>query len=183
MLQDLRLAFRSLRRAPTYSFFAVAALAIAIGANTSLFSLIEATLLRPSQYPHVERLLILRETMKDFTAASVALPNFDDWREQTKGQFSGLAAYRRESFTLTGSGEPERLSGRMVTSDFFDVVGIQPQLGRAFTEENDKPGAARTVILGNALWQRRFASDPRVIGQSITLAGDSYTVIGVMPQG
>ncbi|HEX4386691.1 MAG TPA: ABC transporter permease [Myxococcales bacterium] len=183
MLQDLRLAFRSLRRAPTYSFFAIAALAIAIGANTSLFSLIEATLLRPSQYPHVERLLILRETMKDFTAASVALPNLDDWREQTKTHFSGVAGYRRDSFTLTGSGEPERLSGRMVTSDFFDVVGIQPQLGRAFVEENDKAGAARTVILGNALWQRRFASDPRVIGQSITLAGDSYTVIGVMPQG
>ena len=183
MLQDLRLAIRSLRRAPTYSIFAIAALAIAIGANTSLFSLIEATLLRPSQYPNVERILILRETSKDFAESSVSLPNFRDWRDQTRDQFSAMAAARRDSFTLTGSGDPERVSARMVSAEFFDVLGIQPQLGRGFVAENDAPGAARTVVLTNALWKRRFASDPRVIGQSITLAGDSYTVIGVMPAG
>jgi putative ABC transport system permease protein len=183
MLQDLRLAIRSLRRAPTYSIAAIAALALAIGANTSLFSLIEATLLRPSQYPNVDRILILHETNKEFVASSVSLPNFRDWRDQTRDQFSAMAAARRDSFTLTGSGEPERVTGRMVSAEFFDVLGVQPQLGRGFVAENDVPGAARTVVLTNALWKRRFASDPRVLGQSITLAGDSYTVIGIMPPG
>jgi putative ABC transport system permease protein len=183
MLQDFRLAIRSLRHAPTYTVAAIAALALAIGANTSLFSLIEATLLRSSQYPHVEQVLVIRETSKEFAESSVSLPNFRDWREQTPGQFSAMAAFRRDSFTLTGSGDPERVSARMVASDFFDVLGVHPQLGRAFTANDDVAGAARTVVLTSSLWQRRFASDPRVIGQTITLGGDSYTVIGILPAG
>src|SRR5512140_2634315 len=103
-LQDLRLALRSLRRAPTYTVAAVAALALAIGANTALFSLVEATLLRPYPYPHPERLLIVRETAKGFGDSSVAYPNYLDWRAQTRDVFSGLAAFRRDSFNLTGAG-------------------------------------------------------------------------------
>jgi putative ABC transport system permease protein len=183
VLQDLRLALRSLHRAPTYALAAIAALALAIGANTALFSLIEATLLRPYPYPHPERLLIVRESSKQFPDSSVAYPNFLDWRAQTRESFSGIAAFRRDSFNLTGSGEPERVGARQVTSDFFDVLGVQPQLGRFFTERDDFAGAPRTVVLGNALWQRRFASDPRILGQAITLGGDSYTVIGILPPG
>src|SRR5690242_3075673 len=183
LAQDVRLALRSLRRAPTYALAAVAALALAIGANTALFSLIEATLLRPYPYPHPERVLLIRESSKQFPDSSVAYPNFVDWRAQTKDSFSGMAAFRRDSFNLTGSGEPERVAARQVTSDFFDVLGAQPQLGRFFTAQDDSAGAPRTVVLGNALWQRRFASDPRVVGQTITLGGDSYTVIGILPPG
>ncbi|MCA1828965.1 MAG: ABC transporter permease, partial [Myxococcales bacterium] len=181
--QDVRLALRSLRRAPTYALAAIAALALAIGANTALFSLIEATLLRPYPYPNPERVLIVRETSKNFEDSSVAYPNFRDWRAQTKDVFTGLAAFRRDSLNLTGAGDPERLAVREVASDFFDILGAKPQLGRTFVEEEDGPGAARTVVLSNALWQRRFASDPRIVGQTISLGGAAYTVIGVMPPG
>ncbi len=182
LAHDLKLALRSLRRTPTYAFAAVAALALAIGANTALFSLIEATLLRPYPYPSPERVLIVRETAKGFGDSSVAYPNYRDWRAQTRNVFSQMAAFRRENFNLTGAGDPDRVAARMVGADFFDALGARPALGRTFTETDDAPGVPRTVVLGNALWQRRFASDPRVIGQSITLGGDSYTVIGVMPK-
>jgi len=181
LLHDLKLAVRSLSRAPTYAIAAIAALALAIGANTALFSLIEATLLRPYPYPHPEQLLLVRETSKAFADSSVAYPNYQDWRRQTRDVFSAMSAFRRDSLNLTGSGDPDRLTARMVGADFFDALGAHPALGRTFTEADDGPGAARTVVLGNALWQKRFASDPRVIGQSITLSGDSYTVIGVLP--
>src|SRR3954470_1064789 len=149
--QDIRLSVRSLRRAPTYAIAAIAALAIAIGANTALFSLIEAALLRPFPYPHPEQVLLVSESTKQFPSSSVAYPNFKDWREQTRDVFSGLAAFRRDSFNLTGSGDPERLVARMVGADFFDVLGGQAALGRTFTESDDTPGAPRTVVLGNAL--------------------------------
>ena len=183
VLQDVRLAIRSLRRAPAYTVSAALALALAIGANTALFSLIEATLLRPYPYPHPEQVLFVRETSKTFDDSSVAYPNYRDWRAQTRDVFSQFAAFRRDSLNLTGAGDPERLSVRQVGADFFDALGARPQLGRTFVESDDGPGAARTVVLGNALWQKRFASDPRVIGQSISLGGDSYTVVGVMPPG
>jgi putative ABC transport system permease protein len=181
--QDVRLALRSLRRAPTYAVAAIAALALAIGANTALFSLIEATLLRPYPYPNPEQLLMVRETSKTFEDSSVAYPNFVDWRAQTKDVFSQMAAFRRDSLNLTGVGDPERLGIRMVSSDFFDALGAKPLLGRTFVPEDDAPGAARTVVLSNALWQRRFASDPRVIGQTVSLGGAAYTVVGVTTPG
>jgi putative ABC transport system permease protein len=183
LLLDLKLALRSLRRAPTYALAAIAALALAIGANTALFSLIEATLLRPYPYPHPERLLILRENVKGFGDSSVAYPNYLDWRAQTGSVFSGMAAFRRDSFNLTSAGDPDRLAARMVGSDFFDALGAHAQIGRTFSGTDDAPGAARTVVLSNALWQKRFASDPRIVGESITLGGDAYTVIGVLPPG
>jgi len=181
LLLDLKVSLRSLRRAPTYAFAAIAALALAIGANTALFSLIEATILRPYPYPHPEQLLIVRETAKGFGDSSVAYPNYRDWRAQTGNVFSAMAAFRRDSFNLTGAGDPDRLAARMVGADFFDALGVHAQLGRTFTESDDAPGAERTVVLGNALWQRRFAADARVVGQSITLGGNSYTVVGVLP--
>ena len=181
LVNDVKLSLRSLRKAPTYAIAGVAALALAIGANTALFSLIEATLLRPYPYPHPERILLVRESSKAYDDSSVAYPNFLDWRAQTRDVFSGMAAFRRDSFNLTGAGDPDRLAARMVGADFFDVLGAHPALGRTFTESDDAAGAPRTVVLSNALWQKRFASDPRVIGQTISLGGDSYTVIGVMP--
>ena len=183
LVHDLKLAVRSLRRAPTYTLAAVAALALAIGANTALFSLIEATLLRPYPYPQPDRLLIVRETSKNFDDASVAYPNYRDWRAQTSNVFSAMAAFRRDSFNLTGAGDPDRVAARMVGAGFFDALGARALVGRTFTESDDQAGAPRTVVLGNGLWRKRFASDPRVVGQSISLGGDSYIVVGVMPPG
>jgi predicted permease len=179
--RDVKLAVRSLRKAPTYSIAAVAALALAIGANTALFSIIEATLLRPYPYPHPERILIVRESNKEFGPFSVAYPNYRDWRAQTRDVFSNMTAFRRDSFNLTGVGDPDRVAARLVGAEFFELLGARAALGRTFTESDDAPGAPRTVVLSNAFWRKRFASDPRVIGQSITIGGDSYTVIGVMP--
>src|SRR5256885_13791741 len=115
LLHDVRLALRSLRRAPTYALAAIAALALAIGANTALFSLIEATLLRPYPYPNPEQVLLVRETSKslDGSDSSVSYPNYRDWRAQTSDLFSTMAAFRRDSFNLTGAGDPDRLAGRM----------------------------------------------------------------------
>jgi putative ABC transport system permease protein len=183
MLHDVRLALRSLRRAPAYATASIAALALAIGANTALFSLIEATLLRGSPYPHGEQVLFVREYMPSLGEFSVSLPNFRDWRAQTTAQFSGMAAFRRDSFNLTGSGDPARVGARVVSSDFFAILGARPQLGRFFTEADDAPGAPRTVVLSNGLWQRSFASDPRIVGQTVTLTGESYVVIGIAPAG
>jgi predicted permease len=183
MLRDLRLALRSLVRAPAYTVAAIAALALAIGANTSLFSLIEATLIRGSPYPHGEQVVFIREYTKAFTEMSVSLPDFRDWRAQGTAQFSGMAAFRRDSFTLTGVGDPDRVSARMVTSDFLEVLGMKPQFGRFFTEQEDAPGAPRTVVLSNALWMRRFGGDPRVVGKTIMLSDESYTVVGILPPG
>jgi putative ABC transport system permease protein len=183
MLHDVRLALRSLRRAPAYAVAAISALALAIGANTALFSLIESTLLRAAPYPHAEQLLILQERTKTFDELSVSLPDFVDWRAQSGAQFSGMAAFHRESFTLTGSGDPDRVSGRMVSSDFFGLLGAKPQLGRFFQPADDAAGAQRTVVLSNSLWQRRFGSDPRVVGQSLQLSSESYTIIGVAAPG
>src|SRR4051812_844596 len=160
LVQDVRLAARSLRRAPAYVVSAVLALAIAIGANTALFSLIEATLLRPYPWPDPDQLLMIRETSKAFDSSSVSYPDFRDWRAQTGGVFRQLAAFRRDSFNLTGAGDPQRLAVRMVSAGFIEALGAQPQIGRTFAETDDQPGADRAVILSNALWQRRFASDP-----------------------
>src|SRR5215470_17167236 len=183
LLQELRLSLRSLSRSPGFVVSAVLVLALAIGANTAVFSLIEWTLLRPYPYPHPEQLLMVRESSKRFEDMSVAYPNFLDWREQSKDLFTGMAAFRRDNFNLSGIGDPERLSGRMVTSDFFSVLGAQPLIGRTFTDQDDRTGAARTVVISHSLWRRRFNSDPRVIGSSITLTSEPYTIVGVLPPG
>lgn len=180
LARDLKVALRSLRRAPTYTVAAIVALALAIGANTALFSLIESTLLKPYPYPDPQRILFLNETNKlQHDESSVAYPNYLDWRAQSGDAFSGMAAFRRDSFNLTGNGEPERVGGRMVGADFFGILGARPQRGRFFVQQDDTPGASPTVVLSNAFWQKRFGSDPRVIGSTITLSGQSFTVIGV----
>ena len=182
LARDLKIAFRSLRRAPTYTVAAIVALALAIGANTALFSLIESTLLKPYPYPEPNRILLVRETNKNFQDSSVSYPNYLDWRAQTGEAFSGMAAFRRDSFNLTGSGEPERVSGRMVGADFFEILGARPQKGRFLVQQDDAPGAAPVVVLSNSLWQKRFGSDPRVVGTSITLSGRSFTIVGIAQQ-
>jgi putative ABC transport system permease protein len=182
MFQDLRFGLRMLLKQPGFTLIAVLTLALGIGANTAIFSVVNALLLRPLPYVESERLVLLSERSREGERLDVAYPNFADW--QTRAQsFVGMAATYTGSFSRTGVEKPERLEGYVGNWNFFQLLGVNPQLGRLFTEADDHYGAARTVILTHALWQTRFGAEANVIGQAILLNGDSYTVIGVLPPG
>jgi putative ABC transport system permease protein len=182
LLQDVRYGIRLLFKHRGVSLVAVAALALGIGANTAIFSVVNALILRPLPYPNAERLAFLHEWSKQIDNMSVAYPNFLDWRAQNTS-FDYLAASNFQAYNMTGEGEPERLVGANVSADLFRVLGVQPALGRAFTAEDDRPGAERVAVIGHSLWQQRFGGDPGLIGRALTLNGQSYTVVGVLPQG
>jgi len=181
-VQDIRYGVRSLRKAPAFTAVAALALALGIGANTVLFSVISFSLLRPLPYPEPDRIAVFNETAPNFPESSVAWLNYLDWKPQVGDLFTHFAAGRRDSFNLTSDGEPERVIGRMVTAELLPLTGVRPILGRFYTAEEDKPGAPRTVVLTYGLWQRRFGGDPAVVGRTIQLSSDSYTVVGVLPQ-
>jgi putative ABC transport system permease protein len=178
---DLRFALRSMRKAPGFTAVVVLAVALGIGANTVLFSVISFTLLRPLPYPDASRLVIFNEKTSAFPAMSVSWPDFVDWREAASGLFDGFGAVRPERFNLVGDGDPEQLTGFMATSEVLPLLGVRPQLGRLYSAGEDRPGAPRTVVVTHALWQRRFGSDPALVGRTLQLSGDSYTVVGVLP--
>ncbi|HLL70265.1 MAG TPA: ABC transporter permease [Pyrinomonadaceae bacterium] len=179
ILQDLRYGFRMLMKSPGFTFVAVVALALGIGANSAIFSVVNAVLLRPLPFKEPERLVILWEK-SETQDTSVAYPNFLDWRDENK-TFEQITAYRRDSFNLTGAGEPERLAGRLVTGNFFQTLGVQPSAGRDFVAQDDTPASVPTVILGHGFWQRRFGGDLSVVNRQLTLNDKSYTVIGITP--
>ncbi|MGB7923550.1 MAG: ABC transporter permease, partial [Pyrinomonadaceae bacterium] len=181
LLQDLRYGVRMLWKSPVVSAVAVLALALGIGANTAIFTVVNAVLLRPLPYKDSERLVALSEDSPQIPGMSVAYPDFQDWREQSRS-FEQLVAYKRTSFNLTGTEEPERLSGRTVSANFFTTLGVNPALGRNFADAEDQPGGNRVVVLSDGLWQRRFGSDPSIVGKTILLNNESYTVIGVLPR-
>ncbi|MBO0861500.1 MAG: ABC transporter permease [Chloracidobacterium sp.] len=180
-LQDLRYGARMLLRTPGFALVAVLALALGIGANTAIFSVVNAVLLRPLPYYDPQRLVWVAEVMPGGEEIYAAA-DYIHWREQSKS-FDHLIAFTPGSIYLTGRGEPEQLDSIRATANLFPALGVAPQLGRAFTTEEDRPGAALVVILSHAFWQRRFGGDPAVIGQSLTLDGRSWRVIGVMPPG
>lgn len=181
LAQDLRYAARMLRHNPGFTAAAVTVLALGLGANTALFSIIDAVLLRPLPYPHPEQLVTLRESKPNFATGSIALPNFLDWQKANR-TFTSMAAMRGgRSLVLTGLGDAEQLNAVMLTSGFFEQLGVAPQMGRTFTQEEEKVGAAPTVLLAARLWKRKFASDPAVLGKTLTLDGKAYSVIGVIP--
>jgi MacB-like protein len=151
-------------------------------ARRSLFDGGWRTSSRPLPFPEPERIVIFNETAPNFPASSCAWLNYLDWRTQAGDLFSQFAAGRRESFNLTGDGDPERVLGRMATAELLPLTGFKPVLGRFYTQEEDKPGAPRTVVLTHGLWQRRFGSDPRIVGKAIQLSNESYTVVGVLPK-
>jgi predicted permease len=178
--QDLRFGARMLRKQPGFSLVAVATLALGIGANTAIFSIVNAVLLRPFPYQAPERLVMLQER---YTAGgfSPSYPNFADWRVQNS-VFEATSAVRpNESFNLTGVGEPERLRGCLVSAEFLSTLGIQPIVGRDFLAEEDRPGATPAAILSYGFWRRRFAEDPGIIGKQLTLNKQTFTVVGVTP--
>ncbi|HUJ27376.1 MAG TPA: ABC transporter permease [Myxococcales bacterium] len=180
--QDVRFGLRSLRKSPGFTAVAVLALALGIGANTALFSVISFALLRPLPYPEPNRLVVIDQTSPTFPHMSCAYPDFLDWRAQTRDVFEQLGAMRRESLNLVTAGEPERVAARMVSSDLLPLLGTRAKLGRLFDDGDDKPGAQRTVVLTHGFWQQKFGGDPAVISKSIELSGDSYAIIGVLPQ-
>ena len=180
LIQDLRYGARMLLKQPGFTLIAVLTLSLGIGANTAVFSIVNAVLLRPFPYHAPERLVTLQE---HYSAGgfSPSYPNFADWREQNK-VFDSIAAVRtNESFNFTGSGEPERLQGRLVSAEFFSTLGIKPLAGRDFLAEEDRPGAAPAAIISFGFWQRRFGKDQSIIGKQLTLNNQSYTVVGVTP--
>ena len=180
MFQDLRYGLRILIKHRGFSIVAVLTLALGIGANTAIFSVVNAVLLRGLPFRDTDRLVAIWESnpLNDHNEVSAA--NFLDWREQSS-VFEHLAALSYASLALTGGDEPERLQAVVVTPAFFSVLRTQPMLGRTFFPEEEKPGAARVVVLSHGLWQRRFSSDLDLIGKTITLNGVDRTVVGVMP--
>ena len=179
-LQDLRFAVRTLRKSPGFTAIAILTLALGIGANTSLFSVVNAVLLHPIPYPHPEQLVMLHESKPNFRAGSISYPNFRDWQHDNHS-FSAMAVVRPTSFTLTGLGEAEELHAQFISSEFFPLLGIQPVIGRFFAPGEDEIGAAPIVLVSANFWQRKLSSSPDVIGKTLNLDGKAYTVVGVAP--
>src|SRR3989440_5617285 len=181
-MNDLRFAFRQLRKSPGFTIIAVLTLALGIGANSAIFSVVNHVLLRPLPYPNPDRLVYLNE-VSGGTNASIALPDYVDWRKDTTS-FEHLAISRLESRNLSGipGREPERISVAYVTANFFNVIGLSPQIGRTFTEDEDKPSAPSLAVISDRLWDRAFHRDPKIVGQPMNFHGTPITVIGVMPR-
>ncbi|HEX5086144.1 MAG TPA: ABC transporter permease [Blastocatellia bacterium] len=182
LVQDLKYGLRMLRKNPGFTFIAALTLALGIGANTTIFSVVNAVLLQSLPYRDPDRLVVVRHYGAHGESDVVSGRDFLEWRDQAKS-FEEIAAYRADTVDLTGRGAPERLSAGLVSANLFRALGIAPTLGRAFTLEEDTAGAAPVVILSDGLWRRRFGGDPQVIGQALILGGQSRTVVGIMPQG
>jgi len=184
MLQDLRYGARMLLKQPGFTSIAVLTLALGIGANTAIFSVVNAVLLRPLPYADDERLVTIwgKLPAAGVKRLYVSIPEFVDYRERTRS-FTQVGVYAGTEFTLTGRGEAERLNGAQVSANLLPLLGVNPVLGRHFLTEEHEPDHSRVVILSHASWQRRFGGDPQLIGQGITLDGANHMVVGVMPQG
>src|SRR5262245_34648424 len=182
--QDLRFGFRQLLNKPGFAAVAVLSLALGIGANTAIFSLVDAVLLRPLPFRDPERLVMVWEDASriGFPRNTTAPANYADWKAQNQ-VFEDMAALEGRNLNLTEEGEPEKVEGQAVTANFFPLLGVKPMLGRAFTQEEDTPGANRVALISYGLWQRRFGGDPAVVGKEILLDGQKHTVLGVMPPG
>jgi putative ABC transport system permease protein len=184
LIQDIRFGLRMLLKSPSISVVATIALALGIGANTAIFSVVNAVLLRPLPFPNPDSLVAIFETdqQRGLSRGSHSYPNFFDLRAQNT-VLEHVASYTSGDYIMTGRGEPARLQGVTVAADLFPVLGVQPMLGRTFLPDDDKPSSTRVAILSHDLFQKRFNSDPSLINQTITLDGKSFTVVGVMPRG
>jgi predicted permease len=179
--QDIRYGARMLWKNLGVTVVVIVALALGIGANTAIFSVVNSVLLRPLPYEESERLVFLNEKSPVLDEMSISYPNFTDWRAQQQ-TFEKIGVYNRASYNLTGSGEAERIVTGQVSADLFSVLRVNAQHGRLFTNDEDKPGGTPVVILSHALWQRRFGGQMSILNQPITLNGKSYDVIGIMPE-
>jgi predicted permease len=180
LFQDLRYGLRGLLRQPAFSLVAVCSLALGIGANTAIFSVVNGVLLNPLPYPQPEQLVTLHQSKPNFEMGAMPYPNFRDVQKQNQ-TFSSMAISRAFAFSLIGAGEPERVNARLVSADYFSVLGVKPALGRTFVAAEDDSGSGPVALISEDLWQRKFGAAPSVLGKGITLDDKSYSVIGVIP--
>ena len=181
-LQDVRFGARMLVKKPGFTLISVLTLALGIGANTAIFSVVNTVLLRPLPYKDAEQLVAVWEVQTKVNQTMFSPAEFLDYQTQNQS-FSEMTAHRLMYFTLTGQGEPEQLNGRIVSGNFFSLLGVQAEQGRIFQPEDGRAGAARVAVMSHDFWQQRFGSDPNVIGKALTLSGEPVTLIGVMPSG
>jgi putative ABC transport system permease protein len=182
--QDLRYGWRMLRRSPGFTVVAILTLAIGIGANAAMFSIINTVLLRPLPFPDAQRIVFIWGTdpNRNVTRGVASPAEFLDWREQSRS-FEELSAWRTWFYNLTGTNEPEQVFGVHASSNFFQLLGVAPILGRDFIPEEDQPGHDQVAMITYGLWQRRFGGDRGIIGRSILLDEKPFTVVGVLPRG
>ncbi len=179
-MRELRYAVRSLRRRPGFTLAAVVTLALGIGANTAVFSVIRAVILRPLPLPRPDRLVVIWGTTPRIPRETASLPDFADWREQTRS-FSAMGAFSRRVMNLSGDGDPQRVVVDRVTGDLFGVLAVVPVVGRLLAPGDDRPDGAKVAVLAESLWRTRFGADPGVVGRTVRLDGGDYTVVGVAP--
>ncbi|HEY1730394.1 MAG TPA: ABC transporter permease [Terriglobales bacterium] len=181
LFHDLQYAGRQMMKSPGFAIVAILTLALGIGANTTIFSVVNGVLLNPLPYPEANRLVVLFHNKPNFSKGSISYPNFLDWQRDNKA-FDAMAAYRNAGGrTLTGMGQAENIKGGMVSAGFFELLGVKPVLGRGFTTDEDRLGANPTVMISEGLWKRKFASNPHILGQAIVLDGEPRTIIGIVP--
>jgi predicted permease len=179
---DIRFAARTLRKNVGFTVVAVATLALGIGGNTAIFSIVNGVLLNPLPFPDADRLVTLHESKPNFEQGSISYPNFLDWQKDNR-TFSSMAVSRRYAFSLTGRGEAEQVKAEFVTADFFPLLGVNPVLGRTFTQSEEQPGAGPVALISEGLWRRKFGAAADVLGKSVTLDGKDFTIVGVIPAG
>jgi putative ABC transport system permease protein len=179
ILQDIRYGLRGIRKAPSFSAVVILTLALGIGANTAIFSVVYSVLLRPLAYPHGERLVWLGEATAKAEGISITWINFEHWRHDSDS-FENMGAFNGTDLTLTGRGDAVLTHDWLVTSSFFQLTGAKPAMGRFFSESDDKTGAAPTVVATADCWQRRLGGDPNIVGESVLLDGTSYQIIGIL---
>ena len=180
LLADIRYGMRMIARSPGFAAIAILTLALGIGANTALFSVVSGVLLNPLPYQQPDRLVAVYSRSKDFPHSSISYPNFLDWVRYQRS-FSSLAAFRQEDYNLTGMGEPERVEAEMVSASFFSVLGVNPAAGRLLHPQEDQAGAQPVALISGGFWKRKFGSSPRALGKMLILNGVGYTVVGVIP--
>jgi predicted permease len=180
LLQDVRYGFRMLMKSPAFTAVAIVTLALGIGANTALFSVIDGVLLSPLPFSEPDQLVTLHENKPNFEGGSVSYANFRDWQKDNR-TFSSVALARGYAFSLTGIGDAEQVTGEFVSSDFFRVLGVRPMIGRTFAQDEEPVGAGPVALISEGLWQRKFSSAPDVLGKNITLDARDYTIVGVIP--
>jgi putative ABC transport system permease protein len=180
--QDLRFAWRSYAKAPAFTLLVITTLALGIGASTAIFSIVNGILLKPLPFPDADRLLWISEGNHDGASVSVSWLNFQDWRARAHS-FDGLTLSRASSFTMTGRAQATRVTARTVTANFFQVLGVQPPVGRTFAESDDQPGAEPVTVVSHEFWRRELGSDPAALGRPIALGGRPFTIVGILPAG
>ncbi len=180
LAQDLRFAVRMLVKNPAFTAIAILTLALGIGGNTAIFSIVNGVLLNPLPFPQPDRLVAVHESKPNFENGAISYPNFLDWRKDNR-TFSSMGISRRWAFSLTGRGDAVQVSANFISAGYFDVLGIRPLYGREFTLAEEQRGAAPVALISEGLWRRKFNAAPNILGQTVTLDGKTFSIIGIIP--